>query len=60
MTSLDPVIIVLILLLIALGWSATVWVLHRRRATNRDGLRKGDARNPADIRRENPPDRVVR
>ena len=60
MTSLDPGLIGLIVILIALGSGTTWWIFHRRRGIDRAGLRKGTARDPSEVRRQNPPDDEIR
>ena len=57
MTALDPGLITLIVILIGLGSGTTWWILHRRRGVDRDGLRKGSARDPQEVRKQNPPGR---
>jgi len=44
---------IVVLALIAVGW--TVWIFARRRSFQ-DGPKKGTARDPAKVRRQNPPD----
>jgi hypothetical protein len=56
MATIEPAYVVAILILVAIGFGATLWIIHQRRGVNRDGAVKGDARNASEVRRENPPD----
>jgi hypothetical protein len=56
MIALDPVIIAVILLLVALGAVWTIRTFRKRRGIDSRGIVKGTA-DPREVRRDNPPDR---
>jgi hypothetical protein len=57
MSSMHLTFIVIIAVLIALGVGTTVWTAWRRREIDRAGTVKGESRNPAEVKAQNPPDR---
>jgi hypothetical protein len=59
MIALDPVIIAVILVLVAIGAAWTIRTFRRRRDIDHRGTVKGTA-DPREVRRDNPPDRFHR
>lgn len=50
---LVPIIVLIVLIVIA---AVLTFAIFKRRALGKDGLQKGTAANPRQVRRDNPPD----